>query len=269
MEPFLKISAIQSSLTWEDIDSNLAAFEKKISELSDNTDLIVLPEMFSTGFSMNPEKLAEKPDGKTTGWMQAMAKQANSVLTGSIIVEEEGKFFNRMIWMQPDGNYFTYDKKHLFSIAGENTVYTAGKKKLIIDLKGWKVCPLICYDLRFPVWCRNSYKANEYEYDLLIFVANWPQVRGHPWKTLLSARAMENLSYVIGVNRVGEDGNKIPHTGDTRIIDPKGNVISQASPNAEFTCRATLDAALLKNFRNKFSIGPEWDHFIITDQPKN
>lgn len=269
MKPFLNVSSIQSDLYWEDINSNLAAFEERINDLPSTIDLIILPEMFTTGFCLNPHLLFEEPDGKTTVWMHMMAEKKNCVVTGSIIIRENKKYFNRLIWMQPDGNYFTYDKKNLFSFAGENRIFSPGDKRLIVDLKGWKICPLICYDLRFPVWCSNSYKDGEYAYDLMIFVANWPQVRSHPWKTLLAARAIENLSFVVGVNRVGVDGNKILHTGDTRIIDPKGNVICQAPPNEEFTCQTTLDAALLKNFRNKFAIGPDWDHFTIIDQAKD
>lgn len=265
MEAFLKITAIQSELVWEDIDANLAAFENKINSLNSKTDLIVLPEMFSTGFSMNPKKCAERPDGMTTRWMQRIAKQANSVITGSIIIEEGGKYFNRLIWMQPDGKYITYDKKHLFSIAGENNIYTAGNDKLIVELKGWKICPLICYDLRFPVWCKNTYREGEFEYDLLIFVANWPKIRSHAWKTLLAARAIENMAYLIGVNRVGEDGNNISHSGDTQIIDPKGNIICMLDEGEESVCKATLDAAVLKNFRNQFAVGNDWDQFRIID----
>jgi omega-amidase len=265
MEAFLKISAIQSNLVWEDIDANLSAFENKINSLTSKSDLIVLPEMFSTGFSMNPNRCAEKPNGKTTLWMQKMARHANSVITGSIVIEENGKYFNRLIWMKPNGNYETYDKKHLFSIAGENEIYTAGTDKLIIELKGWKICPLICYDLRFPVWCKNKYIRNEFEYDLLIFVANWPEIRSHAWNTLLAARAIENMSYLVGVNRVGDDGNKISHSGNTQIIDPKGMIISKPIEGEESVCQATLDAAVLKNFRNQFAVGDDWDQFRIID----
>jgi omega-amidase len=263
MEAFLKITAIQSDLIWEDINANLAKFEDVINGLPGKTDLIVLPEMFSTGFSMNPRTFAEKPNGKTTLWMQTMAKASGSVITGSIIVEEEGMYFNRLIWMQPDGKYETYDKKHLFSIAGENKIYTAGTGKLIVELKGWKICPLICYDLRFPVWCKNKYINSEFEYDLLIFVANWPEVRHRAWNTLLAARAIENLAYVVGVNRVGMDGNHIPHSGDTSIIDPKGNIICIKDEGEESVCDAALDAALLKNFRKQFAVGHDWDRFKI------
>ncbi len=260
----MHISAVQSNLVWEDIDANLNAFERKINAIHSSPDLIILPEMFSTGFSMNPGPLAENPDGKTTRWMKGMAEKSNAVITGTLIILEKGRFFNRLLWMQPDGNCFSYDKKHLFSIVGENKIYTAGNSKLIVGLKGWKICPLICYDLRFPVWCRNKFKDGNYEYDLLIFVANWPQIRSHPWKTLLAARAMENLSFVAGVNRVGEDGNKIPHSGDTQVIDPTGKVLCQNESPEEFTCHVTLEAEALKKIRRNFSVGPDWDHFTIT-----
>lgn len=267
MKAFLKITALQSDLVWEDINANLDRFENVIKGLSGKSDLIVLPEMFSTGFSMNPLAFAEKPDGKTMRWMQSMAKTTGSVITGSIIIEEEGKYFNRLIWMRPNGNYDTYDKRHLFSIAGENKIYTAGSKKLIVDLKGWKVCPMICYDLRFPVWCKNNYISNEFEYDLLIFVANWPQVRRKAWKTLLAARAIENMSYLVGVNRSGMDGNNVSHSGDTRIIDPRGNIICKSDSGEESVCETTLDAALLKTFRDQFAVGNDWDQFRIIDNP--
>jgi len=262
MVPFLKVAALQANLVWEDVDENLAAFAEKIYSLA-QADLVVLPEMFTTGFSMQPERLAEKPDGKTIHWMRKMAGDTNSAITGSIITEENGQYFNRLIWMRPDGEYTVYDKKHLFSIAGENNIYTPGNQKLTVDLKGWRICPFICYDLRFPVWCHNNYAQGYYEYDALIFVANWPQLRVRAWETLLAARAMENLAYVIGVNRVGDDGNGVPHSGASQIIDPKGKVICRAEDEKEFTCEADLDAAMLKNFRSQFDVGPDWDKFSI------
>jgi omega-amidase len=263
MEAFLKINLIQSNLVWEDIDSNLSAFQDKISRLPEKSDLIILPEMFNTGFSMSPHFYAETMDGKTMQWMKSMAGQTNGVITGSFIVREHNRYYNRLIWMQPDGNYFTYDKKHLFSIAGENTVYTAGNNKLIVELRGWKICPLICYDLRFPAWCRNEFTGGRYAYDLLIFIANWPAIRSHAWKSLLVARAIENVSYVAGVNRVGEDGNNITHSGDSMLIDAKGDILYQANPGEETNCSVSLDAGVLKNFRNQFMVGPDWDQFSI------
>jgi omega-amidase len=200
----LKITLIQSNLFWENKVKNLEQFSHKIDAISEATDLIVLPEMFTTGFSMSPEKLAENVNGETVKWMKATAHKKNCVVTGSFICEEGGNYFNRLLWVNADGTYSKYDKRHLFSMGDENNHYATGEEKLIVKLKGWKICPLICYDLRFPVWARNTKEAS---YDVLIYVANWPERRSYPWKTLLLARAIENQSYVIGSNRVGVDGN--------------------------------------------------------------
>lgn len=217
----LKITTFQGYLFWENIEKNLQNIALRLSAIREKTELIILPEMFNTGFSMNAEKLAEPMGGKTMQWMHKIAKQYNCVITGSLIIKDGGKFYNRLIWMRPDGTHEHYDKRHLFTLAREQETYTAGTKKLIVDLKGWKICPVICYDLRFPVWLRNVGG----EYDLLIIVANWPERRALHWRTLLPARAVENQSYVIGVNRVGHDGNEIYHSGDSTCIDPTGNVV--------------------------------------------
>jgi omega-amidase len=219
----LKISLFQGYLFWENIDKNLQNIGLRLSGgIREKTDLIILPEMFSTGFTMNAEPLAEPMNGKTMLWMHKISKQFDAVVTGSIIISEGGKFYNRLIWMNPDGTYRYYDKRHLFSLAKEHDTYTAGKKKLIVDLKGWKIFPVICYDLRFPVWLRNIDAA---EYDLLIVVANWPERRALHWRTLLPARAVENQAYVVGLNRVGHDGNEVYHSGDSTCISPNGNVV--------------------------------------------
>src|ERR1041385_6024509 len=212
----ISVAAIQSTLAWENKEANLHMFGEKIRAINFPVDLLILPEMFSTGFSMKPEKLAESSasntkyspcvEGSTLEWMQKQASSLNAVVTGSFIVEDNGKYFNRLMWVRPDGSCEHYDKRHLFRLAGEEKIYAAGDKKLIVDLFGWKVCPLICYDLRFPVWSRNRWKRKENDfiadYDLLIYVANWPEVRSKAWKTLLTARAIENISYAVGVNRV-------------------------------------------------------------------
>ncbi|QEC53660.1 putative amidohydrolase [Anseongella ginsenosidimutans] len=218
----LRITLIQTSLHWENIPANLAMLDKKLKGLENTTDLVILPEMFSTGFSMRPEKLAEAPGGLTTQWMAEKARGLNAVITGSIIVRDQGRYFNRLIWMRPDGACETYDKKHLFGLGEETSYYTAGSKKLITGIKGWKVCPMICYDLRFPAWCRNTEN-----YDLYINIANWPEKRAEHWKTLSRARAIENLCYVAALNRVGDDGNGFSHSGDSQVIDPAGNVLYQ------------------------------------------
>jgi omega-amidase len=217
----LKITTFQGYLFWENTDKNLQNIALRLSGIREKTDLIILPEMFSTGFTMNAAKLAEPMDGKTMQWMHGIANKYNCVLTGSIIIVENNKYYNRLIWMRPDGSYEFYDKRHLFALGNEHETYTAGNKKLFVELNGWKICPVICYDLRFPVWLRN---VNE-EYDLLIIIANWPERRSLHWRTLIPARAIENQAYVIGLNRVGYDGNEVYHSGDSNCIDPNGKVI--------------------------------------------
>lgn len=217
----LKITLFQGYLFWEKTDKNLQNISLRLSGIREKTDLIILPEMFNTGFTMNAAELAEPMGGKTMQWMNNIAQQYDCVITGSLIISEKGKYYNRLIWMKPDGSYKHYDKRHLFGLGKEDDTYTAGDKKLIVELKGWKICPVICYDLRFPVWLRNVGQT----YDLLLIVANWPERRALHWRTLIPARAVENQSYVIGVNRVGHDGNEIYHSGDSTCIDPNGNVV--------------------------------------------
>jgi omega-amidase len=217
----LKITLFQGYLFWKNIDKNLQNITLRLSNIREKTNLIVLPEMFNTGFSMNAAELAEPMGGKTMNWMHQIAQDYNCVVTGSIIIKEDEKYYNRLIWMRPDGSHEHYDKRHLFALGKEHQTYTAGTKKLIVDLNGWKVCPMICYDLRFPVWLRNV----DGEYDLLLIVANWPERRALHWRTLIPARAVENQAYVIGLNRVGHDGNEVYHSGDSTCIDPNGNVV--------------------------------------------
>ncbi|WP_184549733.1 amidohydrolase [Mucilaginibacter sp. FT3.2] len=219
----LKITVFQGYLFWENTDKNLQNISLRLSGgIREKTDLIILPEMFSTGFTMNAESLAEPMDGKTTKWMHQVARQYDCAVTGSIIIKENDKYYNRLIWMRPDGTYEHYDKRHLFALGKEHHTYTAGTQKLFVDLNGWRICPVICYDLRFPVWLRN---LADNPYDLLIVVANWPERRALHWRTLLPARAVENQAYVIGLNRVGHDGNEVYHSGDSTCIDPNGNVV--------------------------------------------
>lgn len=215
----ISISIIQSDIIWEDKKSNLKNYQEKINQI-DSTDLIILPEMFTTGFSMNPINISETMTGETIQWMKYNADKMNSAICGSIIIEEDSKYFNRFIWVNPDGSIHHYDKRHLFSIAGESEVYTPGDSKLIIEYKGWRICPLICYDLRFPVWSRNAE-----DYDLLIYVANWPAKRKSAWKSLLLARAIENQCYVVGVNRIGLDNSGNSHSGETSIINALGDTL--------------------------------------------
>ena len=254
----LSITFIQSDLHWENPAANLAMFEEKIWQIKNPTDLIILPEMFTTGFTMNAANVAEHMNMNAFKWMKQMAAQTKAVVTGSVIIKEKDQYYNRLIWMQPDGNFVVYDKRHLFRMAEENQVYTGGNSKVICELKGWKILPLVCYDLRFPVWSRN--KNNEY--DLLIYVANWPEARRLPWNTLLQARAIENLSYVAGVNRVGEDGKGISYSGDSTVISPKGEILYHSKDKEEIHTQI-LNLEALKNFREKFPAYLDADEFEI------
>lgn len=256
----LKITIIQSNLHWENKEENLKMFSQKIESVSEQTDLIVLPEMFTTGFSMCPELFAEPMSGNTVAWMKEKAKEKNCVITGSFICEEGGKHFNRLVWMNVNGDYSVYDKRHLFRMGDEDNHYGQGQKKIIVELKGWKICPLICYDLRFPVWARNT---KENLYDVLIYVANWPERRAHPWKSLLVARAIENQSYTIGVNRVGNDGNDIYHAGDSVALNFKGEAISKIESGKEVIETVTLKYVDLTEFRKMFPVMLDADDFEI------
>jgi predicted amidohydrolase len=225
MDQTLIITGIQTQLHWEEKKANLDMLEQKIFSIKEKTEIVVLPEMFSTGFSMQPEKLAETMKGETVKWMKRIATQKKIILTGSIIIEEKSHYYNRLIWMLPNGQYGIYDKRHRFAYAGEDERYTAGTKRQIASVKGWRINLLICYDLRFPVWARQgSPNPGEVEYDVLIYVANWPERRIHAWRTLLQARAIENQCYVIGVNRTGDDGNNIHYSGESMVVDPMGEV---------------------------------------------
>ncbi len=255
----LKVSILQSNLFWEDREKNLLAFSEKISAIREETDLILLPEMFSTGFSMNATALAEKMDGPSIQWMKKIAQEKNCIIAGSLIIEENGNYFNRLIWMTPD-SYEYYDKRHLFSLAGEEKTYTAGTKKIILSVKGWRILPLICYDLRFPVWSRRSKKS---DYDLLLYLANWPERRIYAWKQLLIARAIENQSYTIGLNRYGNDRNQIFHSGDSAVIDFMGENLDKERSSGEFSKTYTLPKEPLDFFRKQFAFFLDSDDFEI------
>lgn len=239
--------------------------EEKINGLYRNTELVVLPEMFSTGFSMKPEVLAETMEGETMAWMKRLSAANRVILTGSLIIEEEKKYYNRLIWMMPNGEFGYYDKRHLFGFAGEDKHYQAGNKRLITSVKGWKINVQVCYDLRFPVWARQSVKKdkeNPYEYDVLLYVANWPERRSHAWKTLLCARAIENQCYVIGVNRVGMDGNEIYHSGNSLVIDPLGEVLYHMTDEEDiFTIM--LEKEKLDDVRSRFPFLKDADEFRL------
>jgi omega-amidase len=272
----LRVTTIQLDLIWENKSANFEKIDKILRGLP-QTDVIVLPEMFTTGFSMAPEKWAESMYSDTHNWLKIKALELGSVITGSFICEENGQYFNRLIWMQPDGIYYTYNKRHLFSLAGEHKHYTEGASRITLEWRGWRICPLICYDLRFPVWSRNklNFKNDcldakntegpdfeESYYDVLIYVANWPAIRAHAWSSLLTARAIENQSYVVGVNRVGYDGNQIWHSGESAIFDYAGKKIFEISEKEDFTT-TILNKGKLSEFRNKFGFLRDQDSFKI------
>jgi omega-amidase len=261
----LTVTLIQTQLHWEDRKANLAMLDKKIRSISEKTEVVVLPEMFTTGFSMNPAALAETMEGETVQWMKKVASEKKIILTGSIIIEEDGHYYNRIVWMLPNGQYGVYDKRHRFAYAGEDEQFTAGSKRLIASVKGWKINLLICYDLRFPVWSRQSPDADSPEFDLLIYVANWPERRSHAWRTLLQARAIENQCYVVGVNRVGDDGNKHHYIGDSMVADPLGEVLYHRKDDEDiFTI--TLDKDHLQAVREKLPFWKDSDRFVIVEE---
>ncbi|MCU0326799.1 MAG: amidohydrolase [Spirosomaceae bacterium] len=253
----LKVSVVQTDIYWENSTANLASLEEKIAQI-DQTDLIILPEMFTTGFTMNAAQVAEPMNFMTHRWMKQMAAQAGAVVVGSVIIKEREQFFNRLLWVEPSGKTDFYDKRHLFRMVKENDVFSGGNKKLIKEWKGWRICPLICYDLRFPVWSRNK----NLEYDLLLYVASWPEKRIQVWDKLLMARAIENQSYVIGVNRIGTDDLGINYVGHSAVIEYSGNPVYEAK-NQEIIYTATLDKEKLHEFRQKFPSYLDADDFTI------
>ncbi|MCB2207372.1 MAG: nitrilase family protein [Bacteroidetes bacterium] len=260
----LKILCLQSDIVSNDPEKNRELFEIKIRNHAENHDLIILPEAFTTSFHVDPEGNSETLEGKTVAWMQQMAAKSETVITGSLFIDRDGKYFNTLIWMRPDGSFETYEKRHVFSMGGENEKISKGTQKRVVDLNGWKIAPMICYDLRFPVWSKNTLDdEGNYAYDLAIYVANWPSVRNYPWEMLLIGRAIENLAYVAGVNRVGYDTQGTLYTGDSMIIDPKGKVIERADEGKERSLSAVLSYGELIRFREKFNVGLDWDQFEI------
>ncbi|MFH1981988.1 MAG: amidohydrolase [Pseudomonadota bacterium] len=248
--PDLSVTLVQSDLVWEDSAANLAALKGQLPSGEMDTDLIVLPEMFATGFSMNPAPIAQTMDGPAVQWMRALAAEKTAAVTGSLIIAEDGNYYNRLIWAAPDGAIATYDKRHRFRMAGEHDVYAAGNRLLTVDWRGWRIRPFICYDLRFPLWTRNLDNA----YDVALFVANWPERRAPHWRQLLIARAIENLSYVVGVNRVGTDGNGVFYSGDSAVIAPEGEVLFESRIDAGCHTQV-LSRERLDTYRQTF---PAW-----------
>ncbi|WP_192822068.1 amidohydrolase [Rufibacter sp. LB8] len=253
----LRVSLIQADLKWHDAAANRALFEEKIQQLP-ATDLVVLPEMFTTGFSMDAPALAEEMDGPTVTWLKQVAQQTQAVVMGSAIIKDQGNYYNRLLWVRPDGSLETYDKRHLFRMAGECEAYTPGNQKLIVELNGWKICPLVCYDLRFPVWARNT----PLHYDVLIYIASWPNKRRLAWQTLLRARAIENLAFCLGVNRVGTDANGHLYAGDTAAYNLLGEELYHSEHEEAFTT-ITLSRAHLEETRKKLPWDVDADAFTI------
>ncbi len=253
----LKIALIQTSLIWENPLENRSHLAQKVTGFMEEVDLILLPELFSSGFTMNPKAVAETMEGETVSWLQHLAKAKNAAITGSLVIEENGKYYNRLLFVYPDGEIKTYDKRHLFSLAGEDQFYTAGTEKLIVEYKGFKICPLVCYDLRFPVFARNVEN-----YDLLIYVANWPKPRVNAWDILLKARAVENMCYTIGVNRIGTDANNHHYIGHSQALDFLGDYLVNPQ-EADGVFMVELDKEKLLETRTKLSFLNDRDNFEI------
>jgi omega-amidase len=253
----MKIAIIQSSLVWENPEANRSYFETQINAIDETIDVVVLPEMFTTGFSMHPGSLAEAMNDETVSWMITLAKAKNCAITGSLIITENDLFYNRLIFVFPSGEIRYYDKRHLFSLVGEDKIYTAGQEKVIIEYRGFKICPLICYDLRFPVFSRNMEN-----YDVLLYVANWPKPRVNAWDSLLKARAIENMCYVIGVNRIGFDSNNHEYVGHSQVVDFLGNCLVEPFED-EAVKIVTLDKEVMLETRQKLNFLNDKDVFEI------
>lgn len=259
----LNITIFQSNLVWEDSKANQKNFDQKFWRLPPDTDLVVLPEMFNTGFSIKSEKNAQTMEGTALSWLKQKAAQLNLVITTSIFTKVDDKLFNRLFWVTPNDEVQTYDKSHLFRYAGEHQILSPGNKRVIVELKGWKILPLICYDLRFPVWSKNRFTNGIHEYDLLLYLANWPEARKYAWKHLLIARAIENQSFCIGVNRIGVDGWGNQHSGDSMILNPQGQIMVQCKPFTEEMITSTLSYIELSDYRKAFPVGMDWDEWEV------
>lgn len=260
MQNNLKIALIQSDLVWENPEENRKNFTQKIEAIYSEVDLIILPEMFTSGFTMNASSVSEDMSGKTLTWLKELALKKDAAITGSLVISENNNFYNRSVFVHPDGKINTYNKRHTFTLAGEHKVYTAGTSKNIVKYRGWKICPLICYDLRFPVWARNTE-----DYDLLIYVANWPKPRISAWDALLKARAIENMSYCIGVNRVGLDNNSHKYPGHSACYDVLGERMTNLKPNKESIEIITLEKEIIKTYRDKLNFLNDRDYFTLQE----
>jgi len=256
---------VQTDLVWENVSANLLKFDRLSAEIPDKSEIVILPEMFSTGFTMNVQKLPESTGRQSLEWMRQKAKELDKILVGSTLFEEKGKYFNRMFWVRPDGSFEYYDKRHLFHQGGEDKVMTAGHKKTIVEYKGVRFLLLVCYDLRFPVWSKNNYdkKTEKYDYDAIIYIANWPESRKQAYLNLLKARAIENQAEIFWVNRVGKDVKEIEHSGDTQIVDAYGNIEAKADSHKETIVNKKVDFSKLNLLREGFKVGLDWDKFKI------
>ncbi len=256
----LKIALVQSDLVWENPEQNRKNFSEKFKSISEQVDIVILPEMFTTGFTMNASEVTETMEGKTVEWMKDEASKHNTTIVGSVIILEDKAYYNRLLFVESTGKITIYNKRHTFTLVGEDKVFTAGNEKVIIEYKGWKICPLVCYDLRFPVWARNTEN-----YDVVIYVANWPKPRVSAWDALLKARAIENMSYCIGVNRVGVDGVNSEYSGHSAVYDVLGNCITSMKPNKEQVEIVTLEKRHISAYRNKLKFLNDRDSFNLTD----
>lgn len=259
----LNLAYIQADLVWEDKTSNLHRFGQLLEQVQPGTDLILMPETFTTAFPVDPKRFAEKEDGPTMQWLREQAQAKQAVIATTFPIEKDGHYYNSLVWMRPDGTYELYFKRHTFTMGGEDKLVDRGDKQLIVELNGWRIRPMVCYDIRFPVWARNRYADGQYEYDLAFYLANFPDSRMVVWNTLLVARAIENQAYWMGVNRIGEDANGLHYSGESQVINARGEVISKAEPYQEAVLHCTLDYEKLVRFRQKFPLGPDWDQFNI------
>ncbi len=254
----MKISLVQPDTVWEDKTRNLSDLDGMLVPLYNNTDIVILPEMFNTGFSMDPARLAEHPGQETFGWMKSTAEKGNFGLCGSYIVSEKNRFYNRLIFVTPENEVWQYDKRHLFTMGAENKFFTRGRRRVAFRFRGVRILPMICYDLRFPVWSRNRNDT-----DLIIYSANWPEPRREVWNILLRARAIENQCYVAGVNRVGTDGNEIGYAGESAIVHPYGKIIESAGADRVSVVTGEISIPFLSDFRKKFPVLKDADNFSI------
>lgn len=260
-QEFLNIAVFQLDLVWENSEANRARIDELLQDINANTDIVFLPEMFTTGFSMNVSELAETMEGETVQWMKNRSSEHQLALCGTLIIQENGQFYNRSVFVEPSGEIHFYDKRHLFTMGNEESHFKKGTERLIVQYKGWRICPLICYDLRFPVWSRNRN-----EYDLLVYSANWPNARNDVWNTLLKARAIENQCYVVGVNRIGKDGNGIDYSGDSQVLNSKGEHLAKSLYNAEQVLIASLSFQKMADFRSKFPVLNDADDYYLIEK---